>query len=140
MIAALQSTESRLGLDTTAIVMVQGEEDAVAIDNSVIVGDDYQNELIDVIAMYRSALDANLPFFIIRTARQVSGDTTGYQTIRARQEAVAASVPNVYIASTKALDIVNDGMTVDNVHWNQAGLNIVGTDAGTNVANILEGL
>ncbi|WP_237886014.1 sialate O-acetylesterase [Pseudomonas sp. PGPR40] len=112
-----------------------GERDAQNIDNPAgstgsITAADYKTAVQGMLAYFQSGLQrTKLPFIMRRLAMDGTGDTTGFQQIRAAQMDLCANVPNIYMGWTGGLAAVKAGRvkadTYD-LHFLQQDLNDMG--------------
>lgn len=117
-LAALAAAHPLATLDLQAMVWMQGESDAVSgLSTS------YQANLVAFIADVRATYGASLPFVIARLSSQQTALDAGHlATVRAAQDAVAAADPRTAVFSTDGF-----GIKTDNLHFNGAGLQAMGS-------------
>ena len=72
-------------------------------------------------------------FYIIRIGNNKDNETL-YTSIIEAQTKICTSKSNTILASTKLSIMAENGMMKDQFHYTQHGYNIVGYDAGMNVA------
>lgn len=131
-VAALNAALTALdaaGYDATlkGILWCQGEQDGGGINSSLITEAAYKGALAAMIARYRAAYGAQLPFYIFRTGTFVGQSDVGYFEVRDAQEQVAAADPYTFIVFRNAIDFpVRNLIQVDNEHYTQAGYNEMG--------------
>lgn len=127
---ALPGTEVRLG----GWVWVQGEADA----GRGVAGEAYR----DALSAFLLRAEADLAelaagdrpeVLVVQTGRRQSGDTPEWAAIREAQAAAAGH----RLASRAAVTFADRGMMGDEVHWNQAGLDVVGAEVGAFAADRL---
>jgi len=115
----------------------QGETDAGAIDNEIIDPVDFRQAFETIIARYRQEVDdPQAPFYLFQLGRRSDGDTAGFQHVRRIQREVAASDPNAWLVFDDAVSFPESGKMGDRLHYNQDGLNEMGTGGGQRVAEI----
>lgn len=112
----MRSVEDMLNVDSSlsaeAFFWIQGERDAKDEE----LANNYQHNLTQFVANYRADLGApDLKFFIGRI-NSYRADFAWTDTVRAGQEAVASSDPNVYLVDLDGLS-----KTWDNLHYDTAG-------------------
>lgn len=109
-ITHMQNAETNTGQPLQAIAWCQGEADS-RIDTCAA---NYQVNLTALIARFRDEMgNPTLPFIIARTNEDIQDATYIYTTeVTDAQDAVAATVPHVYIINTNGLP------TEDGLHFN----------------------
>lgn len=116
----------------------QGESDAQEMDNNP----SYTKAIVkaamqDVINWWQTTYPG-VPFIISQTGRSGSGDTQGWQDMRAIQEEIALENEGVYIGFSNAVNFPAQGkMTGDNLHYNYIGLKEMGEALATFIVNNL---
>lgn len=119
------------------ILWHQGERDAQEIDSGGISKADYKTALEDMIARFRAEFGTDMPFWLFELGHETSagsGDTGGYQAVRAAQQEVSLAQNQTYIVSDKQKDFPEDGLMSDSIHYNQTGYNKMGSVGALNVA------
>lgn len=121
-----------------------GERDAQNIDNPAgstgsITAADYKAAVQGMLAYFQSSLiRTKLPFIMSRLAMDATGDTTGFQQIRAAQMDLCANVNNIYMSWTGGLAAIRAGRvkpdTYD-LHFLQQDLNDMGQSMATVAAS-----
>ena len=125
-----------------------GERDAQNIDNPAgstgsITAADYKAAVKGMLAYFQSSLSkTKLPFIMRRLARDATGDTTGFQQIRAAQMDLCANEPNLFMSWVGGLAAINAGRvkadTFD-LHFLQSDLNDMGKSMATVAASVCLG-
>jgi len=111
--------------DVDGMMWCQGEADAQLIDSSTITRAQYKTALLDLISWWNTNYPT-APFYIVRTAYETTGDTAGYQAVRAVQQEVCDENPSfVKMAYTGTINFPAQGL-YDTIHWTQAQQNTVG--------------
>jgi len=131
-------TARGLTLGKCYVVWAQGEQDAIAINGTTITGAIYETSL----ATLFDYLDANIPqvdgFLISSLGKLVDGTfDAGHTEIRGAQVNVATARADTHIAFDRAQYFVAESKMIDNVHYNQAGLNEMGEGIATFAAGLL---
>jgi len=116
------------------VLWCQGERDGTFITNETITKAQYKAELSSMIGRFQSDVGGN--FYIFRTGTLDNGDTIGMQSVREAQDEVVASTANVEMLFTGAIDFPANSMMGDNVHYTQAGYNLMG-ETGAKKLSIL---
>ena len=127
-------------LRLAGVLWVQGETDARAVDAGTLTREGYRDELHATVAAFRTALadrvrppraapEGGLPFYLVQIGHHGTGDTRGFQTVR-RVQYDSAREGRYTLACSEAATFPEDGLLVDNVHWNQQALDHVGTHVG----------
>lgn len=117
----------------SGVLWSQGERDANAVNAKQLTPEEYEAGLIKLIARFRKELGATLPFYIIQTGHFTGHSDEGFDAIRKAQEHVAGQLKNVYIVYGQTIDFPAKGMMQDEIHYNQAALNEIGTTAARQV-------
>lgn len=120
------------------IVWHQGERDARAIDDGDMDKSDYKTAFEDHIDRWQDEFGSDFRWFILQVGHEDGGDTDGYIDVREAQAEVANDREYVHMVSTLQKDFPDDGKLSDSVHYNQTGLNEMGTEGGTNTADIVD--
>ena len=107
------------------IIWVQCEADAGAIDRGTVTRSQYERALRGMIARYRAKYGA-IPFYIVRCGALANRVSDGYRQARQAQTRIADNDPLTHIAYGGTLNFPGKGLMYDNVHWSQAGQEIVG--------------
>ncbi|MDH5721826.1 MAG: sialate O-acetylesterase [Alphaproteobacteria bacterium] len=109
------------------VLWAQGETDAVNINGTTITAALYQTELETLIANYKTDLGINY-FFISEIGRQNDGLLdTEHSDIGNAQLSAAANISYAYVVFADAKYFPEESKMTDNLHYNQAGLNEMGT-------------
>lgn len=125
-----------------------GERDAQNIDNpagsvGAITAGDYKTAVQGMLTYYQGQLArSRLPFIMSRVAMDSTGDTTGFQQIRAAQMDLCANVPNIYMAWTGGLAAIRAGRVKPdtvNLHFLQQDLNDMGRCMASVAASVCLG-
>jgi hypothetical protein len=116
------------------VMWCQGENDAYYVSFGSITGEDYEQALEDLAAYWKTELNYD-QMYVIQTGRKVSGNQDGgYAAIRQAQVDACADSTNLTMTFTGAVDFSTSGKMVDDVHWDQVGLNEAGKGAAALVA------
>lgn len=129
------------------ILWWQGESDAQNIDGGAITKADYKDATEQMIDAFRTDLSLpDLNFFIIQIGYDNpdggTGDTQGYQDVRAAQEEIAQENENTYLMSDRAKEMIDEGRVSPSnggTHPDQSGLDIIGTQSAINVTATTDG-
>lgn len=111
------------------ILWSQGETDAAALNSATIASGDYTTALTTMVANYRTALGADLQFYLFRTGTRTDQSDTGYATIRGLQDTFCYGDPlRNRMVFRNAVDFPNrtPSLMGDVVHYSQAGYNEMG--------------
>lgn len=109
------------------MVWLQGESDG----NKGTGADEYIESLKEIVSeMQKNGIEK---CFIIRIGI-LTDDTQLYDTIIEAQTKLCHDNEDFILISTKAVELENMGLMRDTVHYSQGGLNIIGSDAGCNMA------
>lgn len=116
------------------ILWCQGENDAYQIALATITEADYKDAL-EALATYWDTNIGQDMMYVIRTGRKVSGaQEAGYQSIRDAQDDACTDSSLLTMTFTGAVDFAAAGKMVDDVHWDQIGLNEAGKGCASLVA------
>lgn len=130
---ALEKTNSKLN----GIIWMQGERDANAINDGLLNKKEYKESLISLISRFRKEFGRNIPFFIVQTGYQTGRPKIGNDSVREMQSEVAKESKSVFIGFDKTILFQDKNLMKDYVHYNQTGLNEIGTELGNIVASKL---
>lgn len=112
--------------DVDGMIWLQGEADAGLIDAATITRAQFKTALQDVIDWWQLNYPA-APFYFVRTGMDTNaGDTQGFQDVRAVQQEIVDENENVFMAYTGTINFPGLSLMQDNVHYSQAGQNVVG--------------
>ena len=136
-VAKVNKAIDLLDVPLSGVIWSQGEMEGLAFANT----QEYKDALIDLIERFRAEF-GDIPFYIIETGRYTLNvnEDNAFAAIRNRQREVAAEIPGVYIGYGNTENFPSLGwMKSDGIHYNQDGLNDIGTVLGefiptTNVA------
>ena len=119
--------EAKVGVPLSGIIWMQGERDANAILAGQMTGAEYEAALENVIQRFRKEFGKKLPFFIVLTAYQQDKAPAGCDAVRNAQVVVSKKMKRVYIAYGETGEFARRKWFKDIVHYNQEGLNDIGT-------------
>ncbi len=127
------------------VLWSQGESDAQnGIDLGLTTKAQFKSDFVYLLGQLRANYGNDFIFHIVRTGSFASGipatprnDTTGFQQVRAGQQEIAREQPNVTLATTSAFNFPLNGKMEDGVHYNQAGLNVLGQSLAQVVSKYL---
>lgn len=108
------------------VLWVQGENDALAIKQGLMVQNDYEIALNSLILRYRQQLGSSLPFFIFQTGTAVGQSDAEYAMIRNVQKQVSAKQYNKLVYSG-ALTFPERDLMWDMYHYKPEGYNEMGS-------------
>ena len=134
VLAALKITKSKL----SAIIWMQGERDANAINDGILSDKEYKQSLISLIGRFRKEFGKNVPFYIVQTGYQSGRPILGNNHVRKMQQEVAKELEYVFIAYDKTTSFLDRSLMKDHVHYNQNGLNEIGLEVGNMVSKLLK--
>jgi|AntRauMinimDraft_4_1070384.scaffolds.fasta_scaffold01783_2 hypothetical protein len=112
----------------------QGERDAQAIDDGTITKADYKTAFENMIVRFRTEFGDQMPFWIFEVGQPDSGDTAGFQDVRAAQQEVAVAQEYTSLVSDQQKEFPTLGYMSDDLHYNQTGYNLMGEVGAVNVA------
>lgn len=126
-------------VDFKGVIWLQGEQDGDCIDGGTITKSTYKNAFQTMISDFRTDLNRpDMPFWIIQIGQLASGDTAGWQDIRAAQSETANEMSNVYMVSTIQKNFPSTGRQTNEYHYTQEGYNDSGVESATNLAQTLK--
>lgn len=134
VLAALKITKSKL----SAIIWMQGERDANAINDGILSDKEYKQSLISLIGRFRKVFGKHVPFYIVQTGDQSGRPILGNSQVRKMQQEVASELKYVFIGYDKTPTFMNRNLMKDHVHYNQDGLNEIGIEVGNMASKILK--
>ncbi len=115
------------GINSINVLWAQGETDAIGTNGTTITAGLYQAEFETLITNYKTDLGIN-NFFISELGRQNDGLLdTEYSDIGNAQIAAASNISYAYVVYSDAKYLPAEGKMTDNLHYNQTGLNEMGT-------------
>jgi hypothetical protein len=129
--AKTAATSANLPWQFGGVIWVQGERDADAIDASTagVSGANYITEF-GLLNTYLNTNTGNvgnrMPILMVRTGHKDTGDTAGYVAIRAAQDTLARTHPNVFMAHTGAYRFTARGLMKDLYHYEQPAYDEIG--------------
>lgn len=123
------------------VLWCQGEQDAIAINGSMITQGQYITALTAMIARFRAATIGGttypaMPFYLFRTGTDPSQSDVGFASVRAAQDSTIASDPHseVVFRDTIKFPALGYQQAVPNsIHYTQAGYNEMGRVGAANV-------
>jgi hypothetical protein len=127
---ALAAAHPSADIGIEGMIWLQGESD---IASGASLWNDYQTNLADFIDDIGQTYGATLPFLLIRLSDgQAKLDATGLEVVRAAQQSVAEANSNADWVDTDGF-----GMKGDNLHFDAAGQQSIGTAAATTMLGLL---
>ncbi len=129
---------AKTGLPLKGVIWMQGERDANAINDGKATADDYLMALMQLIQRFRDVYGNDLPFFIVHTGYQSGRPITGNDAVRAIQKQVCATIPNVHLVYENTHLFEEKKWMHDFVHYNQEGLNDIGTTIAAKMHEVLK--
>jgi hypothetical protein len=117
------------------VIWIQCEADAGAIDRGTVTRSQYERALTGMIARYRAKYGA-IPFYIVRCGALANRDSDGYRQARAAQTRIANRDPLTHIAYAGTVNFPTRGLMFDNVHWSQAGQELVGRSVARYIVGV----
>jgi len=136
-ITKVKAAMKKTGLPLSAIVWVQGERDANAINDGKLSPLEYKSSLKGLVERFRSALQVKVPFFIVKTGYYSEHSQKGFDLVRAAQTRVIHDLEQVYIAFENANQFPERQLMMDDIHYNQQALNEVGEAVAVKVVQTL---
>ncbi|MBN2714109.1 MAG: hypothetical protein JXR97_16945, partial [Planctomycetes bacterium] len=131
---AYLAANTELTINSVNVLFCQGETDAENINGTTVTAALYEEKLIALIEQFNT--DHNIDnFFIFQLGlRNDAAYTDEYEEIQNAQTRAAWRVSNAAIISERAQLYPSLGWMKDEQHYNQTGLNDLGTDGATNAA------
>lgn len=109
------------------VMWLQGESDAIGIQNGLITQTDYINAFTKMLKKFRQNFGASMPFYIIRIGTSTTYNDTYWQQIRDAQQSVGNGDSVTQIVYYNSANFINRNlMQPDGIHYNQIALNEVG--------------
>ena len=127
---------TNLVLRNVFVVWLQGEWDG----NAGTSAQDYTAALDRIVQGFKTDIGAD-QFFVIPIGAYNGSDAArnaAYTVIREAQIEYCEDNPDATVISTQLYDLYEEGLMKDSYHFFQSGYNMVGTDAGTNMAYFVE--
>lgn len=115
------------------VLWCQGENDANAINTSLINQTTYILAFQKMIGRYRGVYGKNMPFYIFKTGTIQTGSDVGYASVRAAQEQVSNTDSLTVIVFRGAYDFKARGMMQSTYHYTQPAYNEMGRIAADNI-------
>jgi hypothetical protein len=134
VLAALKITKTKL----SAIIWMQGERDANAINDGILSDKEYKESLVLLIGRFRKEFGKHVPFYIVQTGNQSGRPILGNNLVRKMQQEVAAELKNVFIGYDKTPSFRDRNLMKDHVHYNQDALNEIGIEIGNMASKMLK--
>ncbi|MEY3619759.1 MAG: hypothetical protein RLZZ391_125 [Bacteroidota bacterium] len=134
VLAALKITKTKL----SAIIWMQGERDANAINDGILSDKEYKESLLLLIGRFRKEFGKLVPFYIVQTGNQSGRPILGNSLVRKMQQEVAAELKNVFIGYDKTPSFADRNLMKDHVHYNQDALNEIGIEIGNMASKMLK--
>lgn len=141
--AAVAIAEGAMSALTTAgwtptlrgVLWAQGEYDALYGNTDPDLATKYEAALIALHDYFRTELDPALPMYVWRSgASNTGGYPAGFAAVRAAQDAACASTEGLVMVYTDTINFPALGYMEDAFHYNQTGLNLMGTEGAAVVA------
>lgn len=128
------------GYDPTlrGILWHQGEKDGREISKGNVTKSTYRTALQDMVDAFRNDLSRpDLPLFIHTIAHDDNYSPEGYEKVRQAQYAAVSADDNVHLVSDIQHRFELERKMGDAVHYNQTGLNEMGTASAINLSYII---
>jgi len=138
MPAALQKVKAagrKTGKSLQGVIWLQGERDANAINDGKLTADAYMQALESVIRRFREVCGRSLPFYIVQTGYYTGHPREGFDAVRQMQTAVAERDPYTFVVYSDTGSFAEKGWMRDPIHYNQTGLNHIGTVVAEAIVN-----
>ncbi|MBL0743111.1 sialate O-acetylesterase [Chryseolinea lacunae] len=126
-IQKVKAAEKKTKESLEGIVWLQGERDANAINAGTLTAAEYEQSLVDLVNRFRKSLGDQVPFYIVQTGYYTDHPREGFDAVREAQRHVATALKNTFIAYTETHTFEARGWMKDQIHYNQTGLNHIGT-------------
>ncbi len=115
------------GIPFGGIIWIQGERDANAINKGELSSEAFQKELEALIQRFRKAFGKKMPFYLVLTGAYIDHPTAGFEQVRQVQKRIAEMDKWTHLVFTDTPDFPEKGWMKDQIHYNQTGLNTIGT-------------
>lgn len=132
-VTKVNRAETLAGVALCGIVWLQGETDAIAINDAVITKAQYKAGLVNLIARFRTAFGATVPFYIIRIGTDYTRDDAGFKQVREAQDEVGAADSLTEIVYRNTINFRALGWMTDGIHYSQTGLNQAGAGSADTI-------
>jgi len=124
-------------VNNCGMLWMQGEQDAIGVENGTTTGANYYQRAIIMINNFRAHYGPRVPFYMVRLGAASMRGHYGFDTIRNRQEQLAKAGYVIMIdrlASTFVqLGLMNPVPVFNNYHYSQPGYNLIGINAAENM-------
>jgi hypothetical protein len=121
----------------SGIIWLQGERDANAINDKKLTPQEYKEALENLVSRFRKELNQDIPFYIVLTGYYKDHDVYGFNCVRAQQQAIANEMNSVSIVYSDTNLFEERGWMKDSIHYNQQGLNAIGTATAETISKKL---
>lgn len=129
------SADPSYTLGNVYFVWSQGEQDAVGINGTTITGPLYEQALEDLAAYFKAQVPSMVTMGVVQTGGEFDlSDMANYAAIRLAQESACTDSANLTMIYRGAHSFSARAMMADNVHYDQAGLNVAGKCAARALA------
>ena len=136
-IAKARAAETFTGIPLSGIIWLQGESDAIAIQQDKITQCQYESAFQDLIQRFRNSLRCDLPFYIIQTGLYLTVSDTGFWQVRNMQKLVDDKDPLAFVVDSTTYRFRSAGlMRSDSIHYCQSALNEMGISVAENIIDI----
>lgn len=133
----VRAAMKKTGLPLSGILWMQGERDANAINQGQLNQQNYERSLSNLIERFRFELKTRTAFFIVKTGYYQNHTREGFDKVRACQDRVAKQMNGVYIAFEGTDLFARRGLMIDDIHYNQDGLNEIGDSLAFKIIHTL---
>lgn len=127
--SAILKTQNALALinrPLSGVIWIQGEADAVFINDKKFSREGYKRSLRNSINSLREMFGGNLPFYIVQTGLADGLNPYGFEQIQLAQEEIAKEVEHCSIIYPFTKLFLDAGLMGDYIHYNQKGYDVVG--------------
>lgn len=120
------------------VLWCQGETEAQSYPDQEQLETVYKTELLALHDRFKNALSSEAIMLVFQSGKRVSGDyDEGFVHVREAQSQACKSRIDMVMAYTGCVAFVEQGYMKDDVHYNQTGLNLMGSNAGVIAARFL---
>ena len=134
---AVEALQAAGRLGHVRLIWQQGEQDASAYNGTTVTDTLYQAEQEALFAYFFANITGLESILVSELGTTLNGvGASNYTLIRAAQNAAVAATANCHLAFTGAKDFAAQAKMLDNVHYNQTGLNEMGEALATYAAGL----
>lgn len=116
------------------ILWHQGERDCQATEGGKITASEYRSAFENMVSKFRTKYGSGFDLWLFRVGKRNSGDTAGFQGIRAEQYDATVDSAHIHMVYTDCVNFPDRALMLDELHYIQAGYDHMGSRGASAIA------